>query len=296
VHVDDRTVYFRQGAYHHQRIDKLDASDSELFFDCASCQGHLAAADGTWFFTLERSDVLRVGINDKSETRIPLDWDHSGGGAGFLVDASFVYTAMPGCAALTRIDKNTLEKSVMTIDGIRVPGRGETILAKAGERLVCGSPSDIFLIESWGATARNIFNGVQELFGLTVVGEEAYWLEQHDGEPSALGVAPLDGSGAGIIANDDNGHYGRLVYAASIGKVIWASQHGLRAFDTETRTLGELELRHGPDYPIELFSIAADGEHLYATTEGSSAPRTVDGKPKMTEAYWIERIPLDALE
>jgi hypothetical protein len=175
----------------------------------------------------------------------------------------------------------------MYIDGIPYPGRGYTILAKAGERLVCGSPSDIFRIDAWGEPAENVFDGVRELFGLTVAGENVYWLEQHDEEPMSLGVVPLDGGEARIVSQ--NGRYSKLLHAESTGKLIWAGHLGLRAFDLRAAELRALELGD-----VAVQDIALDDEYVYATIWGY-APQTTNGKPDKTQANWIVRVPLEEI-
>jgi len=286
VYVDSTNVYWAQKVNHFMRVEKAHPGSPELFFDCSDCDYDQSASDGSYFYSLAGSRVVRVSIADRTQTDLPLDWNHSGGGAALTVDDRYVYTAMNGCPALTRIDKQTLAKEVMQIDGVTLPGRGRTALAKSGDALVCGSPSQIFVIDSWGS-ARSIFTDVHQGFSVTASGDRAYFLEDGDDLPGVGSALLAGGGGQHLVLDKDGGFAVPLLSIPSLGKVIWGNHKGVRSLDMRDSTLSRIELG-------DTQSVAADETHAYAVVEGFM-PQTVNGRPVSTYAYWIAQAPLAEL-
>jgi hypothetical protein len=285
IHVDERYVYWWQNAARFMRVEKASPGNPEFFFDGSGCDSDQAASDGTNFYTLAGSHVLRVSVADATRTELPLDWNHTNG--ALLVDDRYVYTAMHGCPALTRIDKQTLAKEVMEIDGVGYPGRGRSALAKAGNALVCGSPSEIFVIDAWGGEARRIFTDVHQGFSVAATGDRAFFLEDGD-EWATIGAVPLAGGSAQRLLEDQEGGFALpLLSAPSVGKVIWGDNRGLRSLDTHDSSLGAAPVGY-------VQTVDADATDAYATVSGFM-PETVNGRPESVRAFWIARVSLAEL-
>ena len=287
VYADEQYVYWTQKGYYLNRVEKSTPGTGEFYLQSTVCDGSSLFFDGPWLYCLAGSAALRMDRQDPTQqTALPLDWTHPSG-SGFLVDEQYVYAAMPGCAAITRIDKQTLAKDVMYVDGVGFPGRGYTNLAKAGDRLVCASPVEIYLIDKWGAPATPIFP-VSELFGLAVVGENAYWLED-GGDWPVIGVSPLSGGGQSLLEDQDGGFTTRILYIPSIGRLLWGDKEGLRTLDTSSNAIAKrLDIGN-------ILDIGFDDAYAYASIDGVRS-RTVNGRPKVEEAYWIDRVPLADLQ
>ncbi|HEX5099897.1 MAG TPA: hypothetical protein VFV94_10375 [Polyangiaceae bacterium] len=287
IHVDDRYVYWGQkSAGGFMRVEKTNPGNPEFFLDCSGgCDSDQSASDGTNFYTLAGSHVLRVSVADATRTELPLDWNHTNG--ALLVDERYVYTAMHGCPALTRIDKQTLAKEVMEIDGVGYPGRGRSALAKAGSALVCGSPSEIFVIDAWGGEARRIFTDVHQGFSVAATGDRAFFLEDGD-EWATIGAVPLAGGSAQRLLEDQEGGFALpLLSAPSVGNVIWGDNRGLRSLDTHDSSLGATAVGY-------VQTVDADATDAYATVSGFM-PETVNGRPESVRAFWIARVSLAEL-
>ena len=287
VYADEQYVYWTEKGYYLNRVEKVSPADSQFYLQSTVCDGTSLFFDGPWLYCLAGSAALRMDRQDPTQqTALPLDWTHPSG-SGFLVDEHYVYAAMPGCASITRIDKQTLAKEVMYVDGVTFPGRGFTNLAKAGDRLVCASPTQIYLVPKWGDAATPIFP-VSELFGLAVVGDNAYWLED-GGDWPLIGVSPLSGGGHGLLEDHDGGFTTRILYIPSIGCLLWGDKTGLRTLDTGTNTLAKrLDIGN-------ILDIGVDDTFAYASIVGERS-QTVNGRPKVVEAYWIDRVPLTDLQ
>jgi hypothetical protein len=287
VYADERYVYWGQKGDYINRVDKVLPGESEVFMHGPICYGDSLFFDGPWLYCLGLDAAMRIDRQDPTQqTALPLDWTHPSG-SGLVVDEQYVYAAMPGCAAITRIDKQTLAKDVMYVDGVGFPGRGYTNLAKAGDRLVCASPVEIYVIDKWGEPATPIFP-VSELFGLAVVGDNAYWLED-GGDWPVIGVSPLSGGGQSLLEDQDGGFTTRIVYIPSIGRLLWGDKEGLRTLDTSSNAVAKrLDIGN-------ILDIGFDDAYAYASIDGVRS-RTVNGRPKVVEAYWLDRVPLADLQ
>jgi len=76
-----------------------------------------------------------------------------------------------------------------------------------------------------------------ELFGLAVVGENAYWLED-GGDWPVIGVSPLSGGGQSLLEDQDGGFTTRILYIPSIGRLLSGEGFEGRPFGHPTRTRG----------------------------------------------------------
>jgi hypothetical protein len=289
VAVGSEYVFWQQHGGYLMLVDKVSGGEPVKFDECPSCDFFNLAADGPHAYFLAGQEVRRYQPPSSAFEAAALDWDHRGGGAGFALDERFVYAAMPGCAAITRIDKQTLEKEVMSIEGVEYPGRGYTVLAKAGAGLLCASPSELFVVASWGV-AKRVYTGFHELFGMSVAGERVAWLEQEGTKSAQIGLVSLDGSDAGVASTlwEVAGVSWRLRHVAALERTLLGTSLGIRGFDSGTSRIDKLV---GIGAVVDF---AVDDSAIYATLSGSRSHEVNGTLIPRDFAYWIARIPFAA--
>jgi hypothetical protein len=291
--VDDTYAYWFEYDNKYMRVDKsAPSSDAQVVYPGATGSQYALGLDGGYFYALDHASVLRIAASDLATTSLTLKWDHSAGGA-LLIGSQYVYAAMPGCAAVTRIDKSTLKSEVMTIDGVNFPGRGYTYLAQTEAGLLCVSPSTIYRIDTWGMQPTVVYNQLRDVFGAVVVGQGVYWIEQHENsgeeQGSFIGCAPIAGGGGGIVAKDSEGTMAnRLLYVPSIQRILYAALDGIRAFNPATNTVATL-VKSG-----RTNDIAVDGNFAYGSALGRRL-HEYDGSVRSDSAFWITQVPLAEL-
>ena len=287
IEVDDRYVYFYQSPQRFMRADKSGVGEPTLLIQCGTCDPYKFVADAGSLYFLAGEEVARVDRETGEKTAFPLNWDHDLG--GILVDEHYVYTVMPGCAAITRIDKQTLTKDVIRIPGATFPTTaGMTRLAKAGSKLLCGTPSQLYVLDEWTAPPRQIYTQVLQLWGLVGFPDRAYWLEAKDA-PNTIASISVDGGTVTRVSEPfQRPKTMQLLFAPGIGKLIYGTSDGLQTYDLATEKLGRFV---NVGYVLDL---AADSEFVYATVE-SWRSHLVDGIVKTESASWIVRVPLSDL-
>jgi hypothetical protein len=146
--------------------------------------------DATHVYWLNRSKLSRRPHDGGPQEDIPLQWDHTSG--DFRIDERYVYVAMPGCPAITRVDKVTLaqETIVRTVEEPRL-----AVLALTGGQIVCGSGANVFIIRSWERGHELIATHPDWVVAMIVHEGSAYWFGR-PGNLSLLGgmwrSRPLD--------------------------------------------------------------------------------------------------------
>jgi hypothetical protein len=292
VAVDDRHLYWNLNGGRFMRAAKEGGDVSpELFFQCSTCDLMDFLVDSGIAYFLNGAELLRVNLDTKAQRAIALDFDHVGRGA-LMADDSYLYTAMPGCAAITRIDKQTFAKEVVPVADVEYPGAGVTTLDKTEERIVCGSPTQLFVFDSWGSEPRVEHVGIDVLWGFAMAGGIGYWLEQPTSSPPPvqIGRLALTGGQSGFVVQESEaGHTNRLVFASSIDKLLFGNIAGIRAFDARTDRLGNLVQLGRPT------DLAVDDEFAYASVLGRPK-RRLRGEEVYSLAYWLARVPLSELE
>jgi hypothetical protein len=109
------------------------------------------------------------------EGDVKLSWNHSGG--GLAIDDGYVYVAMIGCPAITRVDRKTLVAEEMYIPDIPVdPNGGGSRIIAANGGLYCGSWSNVFWISGWNQPAKKLVATARRVWALAQVGDNVYWL------------------------------------------------------------------------------------------------------------------------
>jgi hypothetical protein len=290
IEVDDEYVYFYQQDRRFMRAKKAGAAQPELLVQCGTCNPFRFVAD-PWdkaVYLLARDELVRVDRETRKRSSIALDWVHDMG--GIFVDQTHVYAAMPGCAAITRVEKSSQRKEIMQVAGASFPKRaGVTKLASVGDKLLCASPSEILVIDEWGRQPRRLAKEVQSTWGVVGLTERVFWLEASR-SPNTISWAPLGGGKVQRVSErGQRPQTMELVHAPSIGRLLYGTGDGIQAFDVATRTLGRsADIGYVRD-------LAVDAEFAYATIWGRRE-RVVRGTAQRDTAYWIAKVPLAELK
>lgn len=285
ISVDDRYVYWYQDERTFMRGLKSGSSAPEVLTRCGTCNlfRFVADSDTRAVYFLARQEVIRVDRETGASTSIPLDWDHDLG--GIAVDTQFVYTAMPGCAAITRINKRTLSKEVMRVPDVAFPNRaGVTQLAFSGNAIVCASPSDLFVIDEWQAPPRRVVHDIGSVWGVVALEDHVFWLES-DRSPNTIGQVPLAGGEVSRVPQlGRTPQTMKLVNLQIDQQLVFGTGDGLQSFDRVANQFGRLAK---VGYVLDL---AADSDAVYATIWGKRS-HVVGGTARIDDAYWVVKVP-----
>jgi hypothetical protein len=275
------------------RADKTGQGQPALLTRvCASSLFDFVATSG-FVYLLCDTELWRVDRESGAHTTIQLQWSHNSG--GIYADDAYVYTVMPGCAAITRFDKQTLAPEVMYIAGVSQPSiAGLTELTRIGDKLVCGSPGDLYAIDAWNTPARHINTGIPSLLALNAWQDSVYWMQRGDPEKYALGYVPIAG-GAGNTIPSDIGWTNRFALAPT-GKLATGNYKGIWVFDAKTNMPSKQILLNVDDHSFRVDDVTTDPSYVYATIYGFGVRNVDGGPPTGSIAYWIDRIPFADLE
>ncbi|HEX2880762.1 MAG TPA: hypothetical protein VHO25_14620, partial [Polyangiaceae bacterium] len=267
------------------------ASPIELV-NCSDCTVREFETDGTHVYYLRAAagELLQLEISTGSIQTIDLPW--AAPDYGIAVGRNYIYVAMPGCAAITRVSKATLNVETMTIDGVAPPGQGYTELIERGEGLLCGGPNELFWIDSWGNTARSLAP-IHVLHDVAIHDDVAYWKDFDDKSPpnARIGFVPLSGGESTIVEQPHSAGLGNMVVISSLSKLFFHGGYSVFSFDL---TEGQQRFDAWYSFPrpeagraISAGSMAADDSYLYAAVSGTQLdPDTRQPKG----AYWILRL------
>ncbi|MDX2053788.1 MAG: hypothetical protein SFV15_15410 [Polyangiaceae bacterium] len=296
IQVDDKYLYWSDAAgSSFMRADKTGAGEPQEIVRCACHPLRFVADKATAsLYVLNRDRVLQVDRETFVQTALPLDWDHTSG--DLFADDQYIYTAMHGCAAITRFDKLSHAKEVMGISGVKYPARaGYTTLGKAGGKLVCSSPTEVYVIDTWGQGGRRVYDQGNSLWGITGVSDSAYWVDSD--VVTRVGWTTVGPESVNLISKEARGRPSRLLYLPTLEKLAFASGFGIQSFSPATNqfdgfaAVGVLA-QFGSSAIIDF---AVDSEFAYATMSGGRT-HIVNGVLQGDVASWIARVPLDALK
>lgn len=127
--------------------------------------------DATHVYWLNRDRLSRRPHHGGPLEDIQLPWDHTGG--DFRLDDRYAYIAMPGCPAITRVDKQTLEQETLEFQGIEQPVYAAMILHEG--QILCGSGGRLFVARSWESGIREIATHPDRMINLAVYNGSIYW-------------------------------------------------------------------------------------------------------------------------
>lgn len=200
---------------------------------CGVC-GDVLDSDATHIYWLDGSFLRRRSKQLDPEEEIALKWSHVGGDA--LVGETYLYTAMPGCGALTRIDKQTLQQEFTYSEVER--GVGDTRLALADDgTLYCGAWRRIVRIREWGA-AEVVYDGGTSIEGVHLTPTHLVWLdnEPDSSKQSRVGRMPVAGGDAELFPLPINGVVERSVLDQASRRLIFIHGSWVTSFDLERAT------------------------------------------------------------
>jgi hypothetical protein len=201
------------------------------------------------------------------EGSVKLSWNHSGG--GLAIDDRYVYVAMVGCPAITRVDRETLTAEEMYIPDIPVDlngGGSKVIVANGG--LYCGSWSNVFWIPAWGQPARKVVGIARRIWALDRVGDYVYWLNNPGSSTTRLTSVGRLAISTGVVTEfpeEPVAGASNFVTSPDGEWLFHTTNATLYAFSTDgTRNVPALP----PDFSGRRLAaygrnIASDGEALY---------------------------------
>jgi hypothetical protein len=174
MHVDADGVYWLQkdGWVYRGSRDGSKRIEPWVKTDVVFAHTFFSDAERVYWFALAslRFKDKRTG----EEGRVELPWDHAGG--ALAADDTYVYAAMWGCPAITRIHKRTLVTEEMDIPGIVFDPMGGTSLILHDGGFLCGAWTHVHWIPGWEEPAVQIVSSARRLWGMVVVGDDLYWL------------------------------------------------------------------------------------------------------------------------
>lgn len=282
--VDEQYVYWMLHDAVYQAGKDASATERRLLV-CPSCQSGELVVEGEWVYLLDGASVVKVHRESLDVVRITTPWNHALRGS-LLVDDGVVYTAAPGCVAISRTAEDGAQDEVV-IEGAAAPETaGATVLARDGGRLVCASPTAIYALDEWGNVPRVLRSGVRTLWGLVAHDDISYWMEEHESSWPLLGAVETSGGEASLIrpnrdVAETSGHFGGLHYIAGVDRIAYATASGVVGLNPKTKRLDAfLAVGSASGY------MSADDTHVYAAVAGRR-PRS--GDTVAAPAAWIAR-------
>jgi hypothetical protein len=276
VHVDADGVYWTQHGG-TVWVGSLDGQqEPRQIARLSTVAGEQMSSDARHLYILDRQYLFRWAKGEWTEERIELPWDHTGG--ALAVDDRYAYAVMWGCAAITRMDKQTLSLETIYLDiGPVTPERsvGHTTLLVDNGAFYCGAWNHIFVIDRWPdlvrldagtvpdvggieccegtdcypcGAAKRILNGASRIRGMAVVGADVFWV---DNPSSSSWVTCIDEDGAGRKTP---------VCYASVGKV--PKQGGAATVFADRWGTGASPLFYAPNVG-KLFYLSGGSVHSF---------------------------------
>ncbi len=286
--VDDEYLYWLLSDGLYQAIKEADA-EARLALACASCQTGQIAVHDDWIYLLDGDEVVKLQRDSLEVERIGTPWDHAMRGA-LLVDEGTIYTAAPGCVAISRTTEDGAQEETRFEAASPPSTSGATVLVKDGNRLVCGSPTTIYVLDTWQGQPRILRSEVNTLRGLAVRSGTTFWLEEDTISWARLGAVPTEGGEASLIypkrdAPETAGHFGGLWFISAAERIGYATTTGVLGLNPSSKRLDAfLEVGSASGY------MAADATHVYAAVAGR---RLRTANTVAAPAAWIERAKVD---
>lgn len=124
-------------------------------------------------------DLVLTGVTVRERRglepeRIPLPWSAA---EDMLLDGNHAYVAMAGCAAVVRVNLETLATDRVQLDAPLEYQTGYTFLQKQGADLYCGAWKRVLRIPGF-SRMEEITTTATRVAGLAVVGSDLYWLDK----------------------------------------------------------------------------------------------------------------------
>jgi hypothetical protein len=208
--------------------------------------------------------------------RIPLPWSAA---EDLLLDGNVAYVAMAGCAAVVRVNLETLATDSLQLEAPLAAETGYTFLVQRGSTLYCGAWKRIVRIPDF-ARMEEVTASATRVAGLALLGTDLYWLDK-----------------LGSSSGDERGHMWRLLPGeapTNVGPLSMGTfgPNRVHADETGSRLFWV-------DLVINEYSVATNVESVWRRSEFASGGSARDE----TYLYWtrsapsfatIERMRLDA--
>lgn len=175
LHVDTDGVYWLQKNKNIYRGSHDGRQPAQVFGQIRTQYMDTMAGDAKRLYWLEGERVRFKDKVDGSEGEIPLPWDHDGG--AMAIDDKYLYLAMVGCPAISRIDKQTLVRDELDIPNVALDphGGGTTLLLRDGG-FYCGAWTSVFWVPGWDQPAKRLVSTAVRLAGLWPVADSLFWI------------------------------------------------------------------------------------------------------------------------
>ena len=175
-----------------------------------------------------------------------------------LVDDTYVYLAMPGCAAITRLRKDADDTGEEMYIEPPQDRSGTTLLHRKGSTLYCASWGRLYAIPEWGAEPALLATARYEITGLLPVGAQIFFLDAYrgSGTDGRLSRVPEAGGEVSLVLETDLEAPRGLFLDASHDRILFwdglllsylrldASDHGWLLLDTRSPTAGSAHDGH----------------------------------------------------
>src|SRR6185436_1896808 len=175
LHVDSGAVYWVQRDQGIYRGSRDGRGPAVRWGAIKGPYSDTLTSDDQRVYWIEHSKLLYKDKNGSGEGEVVLPWDHTGG--ALAIDDRYVYTAMPGCPAILRLDKQSLALEEMDIPGIAAdPRGGMTTLRLRDGGFYCAGWSNIFWIAGWQQPAQKLVSSANRLWGMAPAAGSLYWI------------------------------------------------------------------------------------------------------------------------
>jgi hypothetical protein len=189
IHVDDTMLYWSQSALLFGAPKDGSGTPERIGDYPGTSLGVHITSDADFVYWLARDTLLRRAKSGGEIDTVKLAWDHQAG--ALAAGNGYVYAAMWGCSSITRVDRQTLQSEIMSVEvGSAKPGN--TRLFIDGGTLYCGSWNAVYAIPSWG-TCQKLVDSADRVEGLAASDGNVYWLDDRPFQSSSIGMVPSAG-------------------------------------------------------------------------------------------------------
>lgn len=292
--VDDRHLYWLQSAGLYRGPKDRDGDAQELLRCHSDCQHGSIIPRGDWIHVLRQAELVRIHRDTLELQTTPLPWNHAQRGALAIGDDGTVYTALPACMALTRTRPGA-EPELLVLTDVEPPSTqgGTQLVIDDQGRLICGSPSAIYVLDAWDQPHR-VLTQVNILWTLATHAKTLYWIEENKSFFTPLiGTIPVSGGSPTFVYPNSSlpeaqGYTYNLLYIPKLDRLIYGSIAGLVGLNPHTKRLDSFA-----DGPRVYYHLAADSAYVYTSVSGR---RPFGGDATLEPAVWIARVGIDSFQ
>jgi hypothetical protein len=284
MHVDSDGVYWTEkGGELIAGSKDGKKTPEEIGVFTSTLLGITVDSDNTHVYWLDGKRLRRRAKTGGETESIELMWSHEGGDLAF--DDQYIYVALWGCPAITRIDKKSLESETMYIE-VEGIGSGPTTLVVDRGEFFCASWGNIFSIPGWNEPAK-LLVALEDpttewtddrIWGMVVAGNDIYWVARPSGSrPIYIGKVARTGGDKETFPTRFGNGTSELVCCPAQRRIYFSEGFSLVYFSITDKNYGFML----SDWPTG--GIAIDEQYLYWTNY----------IPGSVELGSIKRMPLD---